>query len=235
VPRRSPLRRRALDRRGQAASARPRCRTKGTRPKTALQIAIETGQHSLAALLLRSGYRLELERYQPLDEALEGRRWNLFELLLQRGGDLKDGDVYMVLNTYNAELYERFRAAGYDLTERHEMGSILGHGTRNRPLLGFVKQHRLDGPKIQQGLNIALCQHVREGNERGIALCLWAGADPHAPAPDPHIRISDDTEVDDHEDHFIGWSAIEEAVQRGHLEILKRLRPNSVRDNFDRL
>jgi len=29
---------------------------KGTRPKTALQIALESGQHSLASLLLRSGY-----------------------------------------------------------------------------------------------------------------------------------------------------------------------------------
>ena len=35
---------------------------KSTRPKTALQIAIETGQHSLTLLLLRHGYRLELER-----------------------------------------------------------------------------------------------------------------------------------------------------------------------------
>jgi hypothetical protein len=47
-----------------------------------------------------------------------------------------------VLNTYNVELYERFRAAGYDLTEGHEMGSILGHGTSNRPFLGFLKRYR---------------------------------------------------------------------------------------------
>ena len=36
--------------------------SKGTRPKTALQIALENGQHSLAFLLLSSGYRLGLER-----------------------------------------------------------------------------------------------------------------------------------------------------------------------------
>src|SRR4051812_2867809 len=50
---------------------------KGTRPKTALQIALETGQHSVAFLLLRSGYKLELERYSPLDVALKARRWDL--------------------------------------------------------------------------------------------------------------------------------------------------------------
>src|SRR5262245_42537061 len=36
-------------------------------PKSALQIALETGQHSLSLLLLRNGYRLDLERYSPLD------------------------------------------------------------------------------------------------------------------------------------------------------------------------
>src|SRR5690349_6784647 len=101
----------------------PEAIPKGTRPKTALQIALETGQHSLASLLLKSGYRLGLERYAPLDLALRSRRWDLFDLLLEWGGDLKSVDVYTVLDTYNAELYERFRAAGYDLTERHEMAS----------------------------------------------------------------------------------------------------------------
>ena len=72
---------------------------------------------------------------------LQGRRWDLVDLLLEWGADLKSADVYTVLNTYNVELYERFWAAGYDLTERHEMASILGHGTTNRPLLGFVKRH----------------------------------------------------------------------------------------------
>src|SRR5712664_979516 len=90
---------------------------KGTRPKTALQIALETGQHSLAALLLNSGYRLELERYAPLDLTLQARRWDLFDLLLEWGADLKSADVYTVLNTYNVELSERCRSTGNELTE----------------------------------------------------------------------------------------------------------------------
>jgi len=47
------------------------------------------------------GYRLELERYRPLDVALQSRRGDLFKLLLEWGADLKDADVYTVLNTYN--------------------------------------------------------------------------------------------------------------------------------------
>ena len=63
----------------------PEATLKGTRPKTALRIALESGQHSLAFLLLSSGYRLELERYAPLDTPLQARRWDLFDLLLECG------------------------------------------------------------------------------------------------------------------------------------------------------
>jgi hypothetical protein len=220
---------------GKPLQLAPEANRKGSRPKTALQIALETGQHSLASLLLRSGYRLELERYAPLGLALQARRWDLFDLLLECGADLKSVDVYTVLNTYNVELYERFRAAGYDLTERHEMASILGHGASNRPLLGLVKRHRTEDPKIQMELNIALGYHVREGNERGVNLCLWAGADPHAAAPNPALGVSEDADPEDGEECFIGWSAIEEAARVGHLKTLKRLGPDPARDDFDDL
>ncbi|MGQ0555023.1 MAG: hypothetical protein ACT4PN_03645 [Nitrospiraceae bacterium] len=215
---------------GRPLQVEPATIRKGTRPKTALQIAIETGQHSLTRLLLSNGYQHDLERYRPLDLALEIRRWDLFDLLLEGGADLKSVDVYTVLNTYNTALYERFRAAGYDLTIGHHMASILGHGTSNRPLLGFVKRYRSEDPKIQSELNLALRYQVRKGNERGVALCLWAGADPHVPA-------SDTTEQSDPEngEEPSGWSAIEEAASEGHLAILQRLRPDPARDKFDDL
>lgn len=220
---------------GKPLQLMPEAVPKGARPRTALQIALETGQHSLATLLLKNGYRLELERYAPLDLTLRSRRLDLFDLLLEWGGDLKSVDVYTVLDTYNADLYERFRAAGYDLTERHEMASILGHGTSNRPLLGFAKRHRAEDPKIQAELNMALGCHVRAGNERGVALCLWAGADPHAPAPNPDLGIAEDADTEDAEEHFVGWSAIAEGARAGHLGILKRLGPDPARDDFDEL
>jgi len=220
---------------GKPLQLTPEALPKGTRPKTALQIALETGQHSLATLLLRNGYRLELERYAPLDLALRSRRWDLFDLLLEWGGDLKSVDLYTVLETYNADLYERFWASGFDLTERHVMASVLGHSTSNRPLLGFVKRHRTEDPRIQRELNMALGDHAREGNERGVALCLWAGADPHAPAPNPDLGIAEHVESEDGEESFLGWSAIEEAASAGHLSILKRLGPDPARDDFDEL
>jgi ankyrin repeat protein len=220
---------------GKPLQLAPEAIRKGTRPKTALRIALEGGQHSLAFLLLRSGYRLELERYAPFDMALEARRWDLVDLLVEWGADLRRADVYTVLNTYNVERYSRLRALGYDLTERHEMAAVLGHGTSNRPLLGFAKRHRAEDAKIQQELDIALGYHVRAGNERGIALCLWAGADPHTPAPNPELGLSEAADPEDGEERFIGWTAIEEAARHGHLAILKRLGPDPARDDFDNL
>lgn len=202
---------------------------KGTRPKTALQIAIETGQHSLVHLLLRTGYQLQLEWRNPLDLALCERRWDLFDLLLEGGADIESTNAYCVLTSYNTSLYERFRAAGYDLTQDHEMAAILGHGTSNRPLFGFAKRHRVANPKIQRELNIALGHQAEEGNEKGVSLCLWAGADPHAPASDR------DEDWDANEEGFAGWTAIEQATREGHLEIVKQLRPDPTRDDFDSL
>jgi ankyrin repeat protein len=220
---------------GNPLQLTPEAVPRGARPKTALRIALETGQHSLATLLLRNGYRLELERYGPLDLALRSRRWDLFDLLLEWGGDLWSVDVYTVLETYNSDLYERFRASGYDLTEGHAMASILGHSTSNRPLLGFVKRHRAEDPRIQRELNIALGDHAREGNERGVALCLWAGADPHVPALSLNLGTAENADPEDDEERFLGWSAIEEAARAGHLGILKRLGPDPARNDFDEL
>ncbi len=67
---------------GKPLQVMPEALPKGARPKTALQIALQTGQHSLATLLLKNGYLLELERYGPLALALRSRRWDLFDLLL---------------------------------------------------------------------------------------------------------------------------------------------------------
>ena len=214
---------------GKPLQLAPGAESKGRQAFTAMEIALDTGQHSLTLLLLRSGYRLDLEKKSPLDTVLKKRRWDLFELLLEYGADLFSASPHAILETYSSELYERYLAAGYDFTRGHAIAAMLGYGTSNRPLYGFAKRHRSEDPKIQRELNMALCEHVREGNERGIALCLWAGADPHAEAPSlRYMRSGDDEES-------IGWSAIEEAVSADNLELLKRLGPDPAKDDFDDL
>ena len=45
---------------GRSLQLAPEAVRRGARPSTALEIALGRGQHSLALLLLRSGYQLEL-------------------------------------------------------------------------------------------------------------------------------------------------------------------------------
>lgn len=203
------------------------------RTTSALKIALERGDYALTYLLLCNGYQTRLQRGSPLDMALESRRTDLLDLLLEWGADPHEMDLYYLFATYDSSLFERFRALGVDLSAYHEFVDALAHHTSNKPLFGFARRHRRTDPKIQEELNLALRYHAGEANERGIALCLWAGADPHAPTFD--LRYGGPRDDPDDDDPYLGESAIHDACSRGHPEILERLGPDPDRDDFDDL
>ncbi len=201
------------------------------RHRSALEIALDRQDHSLILLLVANGYDLALEPKCPLDEALRLRRGDLLDLLLEWGADPQRVDLDILFETYDSQLFERFRGLGVDLTAGHALAYALGYHTSNKPLLGFAKRHRLDEPRIQTALDIALAHHAGEGHEKGVMLCLWAGADPHAPVPNmDYMGIRDDEEDEDE-----GRSAIQEACSGGHASILERLRPDPARDDYEEL
>lgn len=189
-------------------------------------------------LLLCNGYRLDLEPRgwdSALNVALGNRAFDLLELLLKWSADPKDVDLGTLFDTYKSDLFARFQDFGVDLTRGHALAQTLADHTSNRPLFGFAKRHRESNPKMQTELNIALVHHVGEENEKGVQLCLWAGADPHAPALSLRFwRGSAHEDEDDTDDEF-GLSAVYEACARGNVEILQRLRPDPERDDFDQL
>jgi len=210
---------------------------KGRRLPSALEIALEAGNHALTLLLLCNGYDPNLERDSPLDLALRARRWDLLDLLLDWGADPQRVSLSDLFDTYQSDLFTRFSALGVDLTANHELARALADHPGNKPLFGFAKRRREHDPKFQTELNIALVHHAGEGNEKGVQLCLWAGADPHAPAPS--LRYPDDTDEEDGEsdpnERFRGFTAIHEASRGGHPGILERLGPDPLRDDFDDL
>jgi hypothetical protein len=207
------------------------------RVSSALEIALDARNQALVLLLLCNGYDLNHERESPLDLTLRARRWDLLDLLLGWGADPKRASLSDLFDTYNSELFERFRNFKVDLTAGHEMAATLAYHTSNKPLFGFAKRHRTHDPKVQTELNIALVHHVSEQNEKGVQLCLWAGADAHAPAHSlrfPDSSYDEDNEGDE-SDRFMGFSAIEESCRSGDIQILERLGPDPSRDNFDEL
>lgn len=203
-----------------------------------LRAAVRTKHRDLVLLLLCNGYALGLEptdRGSVLDEALEARAFDLADLLLAWGADPKSVDLGTLFDTYKTDLFERFQNLGIDLTKGHALAAALAYHTSNRPLFGFAKRHRATNPRMQTELNIALGHHAAEGNEKGVQLCLWAGADPHAPALCLRFwrRSSGDDENNEDGEYLV--SAIHEACSRGNANILKRLRPDPGRDNFQDL
>ena len=163
-----------------------------SRSRSALEILLDTGQHSLCLLLLRSGYRPNDERRSPFDVALKKRRRDLVELLFEFGADPHRVDLWALYDSYDNRLFRRFLAAGVDIAREHVMAHHLGEHTSNKPLFGFARRFREEHPAIQTELDMALGEQAREGNEKGVLLCLWAGADPHAVVPDLRYGQDDD-------------------------------------------
>lgn len=162
------------------------------RYRSALAIALETSQYSLCLLLLRSGYPPDAERCSPFDIAIKKRRKNLVDLLFELGADPHRVSLWTLFDSYASELFERFQASGVDLTTGHEMADHLAEHASNKPLFGFARQYRITNPTIQIELDMALGDHVREGNEKGVLMCLWAGANPRARVPDLRYGQDDD-------------------------------------------
>src|SRR6185295_19017675 len=96
------------------------------------------------------------EPESPLDWALQLRRLDFLNLLLDWGADPRQVDLDALYATYESQLYERFRLLGVDFTSGHTLAYALGYHTSNNPLFGFAKRHRLQDPKIQAELDIAL-------------------------------------------------------------------------------
>lgn len=140
---------------------------KGRHIPSPLEIAMEVGNHALALLLLCNGYDPNLEEHSPLDPALQARRWDLLDLLLEWGADPHRVELEDLFGTYRSDLFERFRNLGVDITDQHAIAWTLAEHTSNKPLFGFAKRHRKEDPRIQRELDTALAHHAGEANEKG--------------------------------------------------------------------
>lgn len=196
------------------------------RPTTPLREALAGGNFDLARLLLCNGYRVEIEPYTPLDDALDSRRWDLVDILLEWGADPAGADLDRVFETYERAVFERFRDAGVDLTAGDAMAAALATATRNRPLYGYAKSHRESEPRIQRALDVGLGAAIREESDKAVSLCLWAGAD-------PRHRVGEIGE--DPEEDAEGMTALERAVSQSRPDYLSKFRFDPDRDAVEAL
>jgi ankyrin repeat protein len=201
------------------------------RPKRAallspLQAAIRRGNRDLVLLLLCNGYRLDLEpvTYDTvLDETLTARAFDIMELLLKWGAEPTKVHVYHVLDTYRTDLIERFWQAGLDYSADASFVSYLAE-TPNKPLYGWLKHHRSE-QRLQDALDVALCEAVKENKVMAVHLLKWAGADPHRKVPS--VRDLGDAHAWDEE---MVSSSAEMAILYGRHELFDVLRVAALPD-----
>ncbi len=204
-------------------AGKPLALPKGSRStsakRNALRIAMDAGFHSLVQVLLEAGAPVREGGYDALDHAVEMRRADLAALLFAQGADVNSVSMRFVVEMRQPEMVDLFLANGASLVRDNPIAWGLIH--KIRPALGLLKRHLPERPELMLQAELALRHHASQGNTKWVALTLWAGADPWARGPD-RLEHADDN--DDEEEDSGHLNAVELALARGHLDILKQKR-----------
>ena len=155
----------------------------GSQPKTsALYAAVAAGFHSLVEELLRAGGWSAPELSAALELAREIRRFDLAELLGQRGARPKPMDFTTSCDKLDLFMMEQQLRAGTNPNDGNVFAQALD-SKKARPLLGFFRQFRTEFPALEDQAALALVEAVKNAQVRWTALLAWAGADPFRPVP----------------------------------------------------
>jgi len=186
-----------------------------------LRVVVETGFHSMVAVLLRAGKWNEDELAEAAELAFDNRRSDLAELVLSAGAKLNQISFYTICKTMDLGMMERFLRAGGDPSRDNDFASALSQ-IKARPLLRFYRTFREEFPALEDQAALALHHAVRNEQVRWTALLAWAGADPFRPVP---YNEDDSFPVDPE----CSTNAATAAIWTKNLEILKvlRLKPSA--------
>ena len=188
----------------------PKCR----RLLSPLETALDSGFHSLVAVLLDGGAIQESEGWDaPIYRPIRQRRLDLIELLVAHGMDMGTVDMREVFHSWDPVIMEYFIERGANPERDYPLASAFC--SRIRTALKIYKKYKDRFPSFQEQLNIALRYHSAEGNLKWVSLMLWAGADPYALG-----RKSPEEKM---EDGHSGWSAMQYAALRGRREVVDLL------------
>ncbi len=195
---------------------------------TPLQVAIETGFHSLIELLARND-REGSAKAHALLQAVQSRRLDFVLVLVEHGADTSSVPFIEVLRAWDPKLIRFFLARGADVITGSPFAEAFGEKIRTalRPFKECKESHPELADDLDWQANRALRYFSAEGNLKWVSLMLWAGADPRSKGPGLDPRFDDDPECHS--------TAIEEACSSGHLDVLRRFKLSPERDNLPAL
>jgi hypothetical protein len=194
---------------------------------TPLDVAIDKGFHSLVELLARHEPSQEV-RNRALSRAVFHKRLDFIELLVTHGAQIEAIPFVDVLLSWDPKIIRYFIERGADLITSSPFAHAFGE--KIRTALGPWKECKQTRPELadqlQEQIDRALRHFCFEGDLKWVSLLMWAGANPRSRGP----RLYEKYELDDSEyEDALSLATFHDA------KIMKRLGPNSKKDNLDRL
>ncbi len=201
---------------------------KRNRPETLLEMAVESGFHSLVELLVKNERCVETKT-AALCAAVSLKRMDLIELLCANGADPKTVPLDAVLSEWDPQLIRYFLDRGVDPIEGRPFAYAFQERIRTalRAFVDYKQAHPELGPQLQEQIDCALRYFCGEGDLKWVCLLLWTGADPRSTGPCLGKDWTEDPEC-----HTTGLA---EACRPESNDILKKLKPDPKRDNFAEL
>jgi ankyrin repeat protein len=196
--------------------------------RTPLLTAIDTGFHSLVELLARNEARQE-EKDRTLVEAVERKRLDLVQMLVENGARIQAIALEDVLLTWDRALMQFFLDRGADpVTGNPFMVAFQNRVQRAlRPFVDYKKAHPEVADALQVQVDRALRHFAYQADLKWISLLMWAGANPRSLGPDLNDRYADDPECH--------TTALREACSKGNIDAIKKLKPDPRLDNLSDL
>ena len=193
---------------------------------TPLEVALDTGFHSLVELLVSNEVNQDLKN-RALRRAVSLKRLDLIELLVSHGADIRSFPFIDVLEIWEPTIIRYFLEQGADFITDSPFAIAFGEKIRTAigPWRECKEKYPDAVPQLQEQADRALRHFCSEGNLKWVSLLMWAGADPRTTGPT----------LDNLEDELEYSTALEAAAYCKDVELLKRLKPNATKDDIDRL
>ena len=157
------------------------------------------------------------------------KRLDFIELLVENGAKIDSVPLTEVLLTWEPSLMRFFLDRGADPIEGFPFATAFGSKIRTaiRVFVEYKQSHPDLVAPLSEQANMALRYFCSKGEMKWISLMLWTGADARAKGP----TLSEKQPTDP--DCYV--SAMQEACYSGNVDVLKKLKPEAGRDNFEDL
>jgi hypothetical protein len=201
---------------------------RNARKKTLLQVAVETGFHSLVELIARHDTSKE-SKNSALATALSQSRLDLIELLVENGAEISSVPFADVLLNWEPKIIQYFLGHDADILTDSPFAQAFGAKVRTalRPFLECKRAHPELTSALQEQLDCALRYFCSEADLKWVSLLIWAGGDVRSLGPCLNKDYTTDPES--------FTSGLSEAGYSGNVDLIKKLKPDPARDNLSEL